>query len=243
MALDRVRGPPDIERLVFVAGGAGETHRALGQVERVGVKLEHLDVEREGPEDRVAARGLAEEDRIDAELGLRPAEHSRAERGRQQLGSQANAEVRTSRRDGLADRPLLRHEPRVRVLLVDAHRPSHDHEQVVLAPVGKRFPEVETNTMDLDPAAEKHVTVDAHGIRMVMLERQCTHGGQSIGRGGRARLSPERSLGMALHRPAKSTSLCPFSGSVSTRLSFTQTSAPARRWSVRRLAPQARLPT
>ena len=66
MALDRIRGPPDIERLVFVAGGAGEAHRALGQVECVGVKLEHLDVAREGPEDRVAAGGLAEEDRIDA---------------------------------------------------------------------------------------------------------------------------------------------------------------------------------
>src|SRR6185369_9916947 len=91
--------------------------------ECVGVKLEHLDVGWEGPEDRVAAGGLAEEDRIDAQLGLRPTEHARAERGRQQLGSQANAEVRTSSRDGLADCPLLRYEPRVRVLLIGAHPP------------------------------------------------------------------------------------------------------------------------
>ena len=33
--------------------------------------------------------------------------------------------------------------------------------------------------MDLDPAVEKHGTVDAHGIRMEMLERQCPHGWSS----------------------------------------------------------------
>ncbi len=43
-------------------------------------------------------------------------------------------------------------------------------------PVGKRFPEIKTNAIDLDPAVDEHVTVNADGIRMEMLENQCTHG-------------------------------------------------------------------
>src|SRR5262245_63051665 len=85
MALDCISGPPDMKRLVFVEGRAGEAHRAFWQIERVGVKLEHLDVGREGPEDRVAAGSLAEEDRIDTQVGLRTTEDARAERARQQL--------------------------------------------------------------------------------------------------------------------------------------------------------------
>src|SRR5262249_58582075 len=65
MALDCIGGPPDMKRLVFVTRRAGEAHRALRQIERVGVKLEHLYVGWEGPKDRVAACSLAEEDRVD----------------------------------------------------------------------------------------------------------------------------------------------------------------------------------
>src|SRR5262249_57523577 len=64
MALDCIGGPPDMKRLVFVTRRAGEAHRALRQIERVGVKLEHLYVGRKGPKDRVAACSPAAEDPI-----------------------------------------------------------------------------------------------------------------------------------------------------------------------------------
>src|SRR5262245_43742415 len=156
MALDRISGLADAEGLIFITGGPCEAHCTIGQVECIGMPFKYFEVRREAPEYRVAARGVAQEDRIDAKLGLWSAEHARTERGGEQLASQANTEVGAPRGDSLADCSFLFRKPRVCIFLIGAHASAHDNKQVIVAPIREWFTEVETNTIDLDLTIEEH---------------------------------------------------------------------------------------
>src|SRR5262245_10607232 len=85
VTLDRVRDRADAERLVLEARRPGQAYRPGGQLERVRMPLEHLEIEREAAEDRVSLRRLAQEDGVHAELGLGALEDPSPERGREEL--------------------------------------------------------------------------------------------------------------------------------------------------------------
>ena len=106
------------ERLVAVHGRAGQEGGALGQVEGIAVPLE----------------------RREARRGAREAwADGRAARCGEQLRPETDPPDRVAGARRLGDDALLLGQPRMRIVLVGAHRTAHHDHPVELAPVGRRF--------------------------------------------------------------------------------------------------------
>ena len=110
-----------------------------------------------------------------SDLGRRAGIDRGAEGGREQLRAEADAPdgVPGPRRRG--DRALLLDQPRVRVLLVGAHRPAHDDQAVELAPVGQRLALVELHPRQLEATREQLVLERRRWLAGDVLEREQGH--------------------------------------------------------------------
>ena len=95
-------------------------------------------------EDRARTARVRQLDLQNADLGHRGGADLAAERLREQLVTEAEAEERHLPLDHrFANRGALRRQPRIGVVLPDIHRATHHPERIVGAEVRDRFPFVE----------------------------------------------------------------------------------------------------
>ena len=140
MELEAVRRLSPAEGLVPVLGELASLVAPRGRVNVSPCHWNVSELRRELREHRIAARGLREVDGQEADLRTRPLVDAGAEADREQLGTETGAEERDAGVDRLADQSLLVAQPRQALLVVDAHRAAHRHDQVELAPVRKLLP-------------------------------------------------------------------------------------------------------
>ena len=107
------------------------------------------------------------------ELRRRSEVDLRAESGGQQLCTEADAEVRDSGVDGLADQALLPDEPGIRVLFVDARGTSQRKDQVVGSPVRKPVDLAREYAVDIDRTLSEYLAVDDERVRPPVFEDEC----------------------------------------------------------------------
>ena len=130
MELDPPRlGAVDAERLVRRGLAAGEDRRARRRLEHVVVPLVDAGARVEQAEDRVVSCGLGRDDLEPAEFGLVGGEDVAAERAREDLAAQADAEHRNLALDGLTEQQPLRAERRNRPLVPGVRVPAHRHDR------------------------------------------------------------------------------------------------------------------
>ncbi len=160
-----------------------------GQVEGVAVPLERRERLRGVAEDRVAGCRGGQLDAAAARPPPRRPGYTRAPSAA--ASSWAPRQTPQTGCPARAASPIARFsasEPRVRVLLVGAHRPAHDDQPVELAPVGQRLALVELHPRQVVPARAQLVLERRRRLAGDVLEGEQGHVGDGTSREGRARL-------------------------------------------------------
>ena len=98
-----------------------------------------------------------------------------AERRRQQLHPEADAEERPAGLDRLAHQLALGREPRVVGVVAGAHRPAHRQHRVELAPVGQRLALVDLDRDRLGAALAHHLAEHPGVLAGDVLEDEDAH--------------------------------------------------------------------
>ena len=115
---------------------------------------------------------LGELDRQQADFRLGALIDARAEARSEQLHAEADTPERRSRADDVCDVALLRGEPRVRSLVVHAHRPTHRDHRIEVPPLRKRLALVELDPMDRGSAVDEDVLVRGRWLARDVLQHE-----------------------------------------------------------------------
>ena len=101
-----------------------------------------------------------------------------AQRIREQLPAETNPEDRFLRLDRCGDESFLRHEPREVAVLLNAHRPAHDHEQIESIERRQFRARRQRGAGESVAAFKRPVGDDARSIQRVVFENLNSHGGR-----------------------------------------------------------------
>src|SRR5262245_1998934 len=102
--------------------------------------------------------------------------HPGAQRGGEQLRSQADAEHRTPGAGRVGDQLALGRQPGMVGIVAGAHRAPHRQHRVELAPVGQRLAPVELDRGRLHPPLAHHLREDPRVLTGDVLEDEDAHG-------------------------------------------------------------------
>ena len=130
MELEAERVGAEQERLILAQIGRREVRRVVGEVERVAVPMQHGEIFFGQRSEAGFPPRVAQRERLPADLLEAGGVDARAQRGRHQLGAEADAEGRQAAGEAFADHCDLMREKRVDVGLVNADRAPEDDQQV-----------------------------------------------------------------------------------------------------------------
>jgi hypothetical protein len=155
---------------------ARQLDRARRDAGRVFVPLEGRKAAGEGREDSVVSRRVGELDREPADLGLRRALDAASRRAREELCSEADSERRCAFVEDALEVRELRHEPRVRLILVRVRRPAeHEHGSVLARLPLRQLAAVKVHLDHAVAAGLDHVAEERGSSAVAVHEREDIH--------------------------------------------------------------------
>ena len=143
--------------------------------------LQRLESLRQDRRNGVRATAFRTHDVKDADLRRRAGVDAPAKGGSQELHAETGSEVGQSGAHRVADQLLLRHEPRIGVVLVDPHRATHRDDRAVVAPVGQRLALVDLDGVEGVAARRQHRAVLGGWLAGDVLENEDVHAASLVG--------------------------------------------------------------
>jgi len=167
----------ELERLVAAPVTGKEPDSPPGELERVPVPVKNdAGIRDRGGGSRAGGVARVAHGKP-ADLLLPVGKDPRAQRARDELRPEADAENAPALRDRLGDGALFSRQPRIAGLIVHAHRPAHHDEPVVCPDARQGIPAEETGEGDGRAPALEPVPDGTNALEGHVLEYLDAHGG------------------------------------------------------------------